>query len=92
MTTSEPTFPISDDASVKTRSLVRKEPRDLVSGVGNRDDLSATPERGCNKDGGHAQQSLFHYLVVFLRLGDLYLREKVYGHEDRELLSFSDKL
>jgi len=20
----------------------------------------------CNKDGGHAQQSLFHYLIVFL--------------------------
>jgi hypothetical protein len=46
----------------------------------------------CDKDGGHAQQSLSHYLVVFLRLGDLNLREEVYGHENRELLSFSDKL
>jgi hypothetical protein len=35
---------------------------------------------------------LSHYLVVFLRLGDLYLREEVYSHKDRELLSFSDKL
>ncbi len=33
-----------------------------------------------------------HYLVVFLRLGDLYLREEVYSHKDRKLLSFSDKL
>ena len=33
-----------------------------------------------------------NYLVILLRLGDLYLREEIYGHEDRELLSFSDKL
>jgi hypothetical protein len=46
----------------------------------------------CDKDGGHAQQGLSHFLVVFLRLDDFYLREEVYGHEDRELLSFSDKL
>jgi hypothetical protein len=48
--------------------------------------------KGCDKNGGHAQQSLSHYFVVLLCLGDLYLREQVHGYEDRELFPFSDKL
>ena len=53
--------------------------------------MYTVPHQG--NHGGHAQQSLSHYLVVFLRLGDLYLREEVYSHEDCKLIpSFSDKL
>jgi hypothetical protein len=48
--------------------------------------------KGCDKNGRHAQQSLSHYFIALLCLGDLYLREKVYRHKDCKLLSFSDKL
>ncbi len=32
----------------------------------------------------HRWTSLSHYIVVFLRLGDLYLREEVYSHEAKD--------
>ncbi len=40
------------------------------------------PYQGKRRDenGGHAEQALLDQLVVFLRLGDLYLREKVNGN------------
>ncbi len=33
-----------------------------------------------DENGGHAQKALLHQLVVFLCLGDFYLRDKVYGY------------
>jgi hypothetical protein len=62
--------------------------RKLIVGVVHQPHQS----KRCDENSGHAQQALLHQLIVLLCLSDFYLREEVNGHQDRKLLSFSDKL
>jgi hypothetical protein len=90
--TSETTLPFSVDPSVETvrssienyMTLFRKSVVRVVH--------QPYQSKRRDENGRHAEQALLHQLIVFLCLGDLYLREKIDGYQDRELLSFSDKL